>query len=127
MSQTGNTRAASILREAATIVDGARNQTHGDKERSFVAIAALWDAYLLSRPHASAAVQTPSITPADVAAMMVLMKMARSMHGQHIPDHAVDAAGYSAIWGELREAEQRRANVSLSRTGPSVINLSMQD
>lgn len=93
------TRAGELLREAATIVDGARNQTHGDKERSFNAIARLWDAYLLSRPSGREGV----LGSADVAAMMVLLKFARSLHGAHIADHAVDAAGYAAIWGELRE------------------------
>lgn len=95
------TAAGDILREAAGIVDGARNQTHGDKERSFKAIALLWDAYLASKGRP---LDTPIITAADVAAMMVLLKFARSEHGQHVRDHGVDAAGYSAIWAELREA-----------------------
>lgn len=95
-----NTRAGAILREAAGIVDGARNQTHGDKERSFIAIAKTWDAYLASRRAGREGV----VTAADVAAMMVMLKLMRSEHGQHVEDHGVDAAGYSAIWGELREA-----------------------
>lgn len=94
------TRAGDILREAAGIVDGARNQTHGDKERSFLAIAAMWDAYLSSRPAGAAG----KISGADVAAMMVLLKFARSEHGQHVADHGIDAAGYAAIWGSLRES-----------------------
>ena len=95
------TRAGALLREAAAIVDGARNATHGDKERSFQAIAEMWTAYLRAKP------RNPAIefhlTADDVAALMVLLKFARSLHGQHIADHAVDAAGYAAIWGELRE------------------------
>jgi hypothetical protein len=94
-----NTRAGAILLEASSIVDGARNQTHGAKEQSFLAIAGLWEVYLRSRPAGISA----GIRGADVAAMMVLMKFARSLHGEHIADHAVDAAGYAAIWGELRE------------------------
>jgi hypothetical protein len=97
------TRAGAILREAAAIVDGPRNQTHGDKERSFRAIARLWDAYLAARPGGREQI----VSAADTAAMMVLMKFARSLHGQHIADHAIDAAGYAAIWGGLREAETR--------------------
>ena len=91
------TRSGEILRAAADIVDGPRNETHGDKERSFDAIAKLWSAYLsmTGEPH--------SVTAADVCAMMVLLKFARSEHGQHVEDHGVDAAGYAAIWGELRE------------------------
>jgi hypothetical protein len=95
-----NTRAGALLREAAGIVDGARNTTHGNKERSFAAIAALWGAYLSAKPQCDAV----RLASADVAAMMVLMKFARSEHGQHVEDHGVDAAGYAAIWGELREA-----------------------
>lgn len=95
------TRAGKLLREAAEIVDGARNVTHGDKERSFQAIAKLWDAYLSSRKQPDNA-----LTAADVAAMMVMLKFARSEHGQHIHDHGIDAAGYAAIWGELREGAQ---------------------
>lgn len=98
---SANTRAGAILREAATIVDGARNVTHGDKERSFAAIASLWTAFLAARRVPGAA-----ISPADASAMMVLLKFSRSEHGQHIADHGIDATGYAAIWGELREAPQ---------------------
>ena len=84
------TVAGDILREAADIVDGARNQTHGSKERSFVMIAAIWSAYL----------EHP-VSPADVAWMMAQMKSARSKCGTPLKDHALDAAGYAAIAGEL--------------------------
>lgn len=93
-----STRAGELLRKAASIVDGARNKTHGNKERSFKAIATLWTAYLSARKAPDS-----DITAADVAAMMVLLKFARSEHGEHVEDHAVDAAGYSSVWGELRE------------------------
>ncbi len=121
---SAKTRAGVLLRTAAQIVDGPRNQTHGDKERSFKAIAMLWDAYLLSRPGAAPMAQAGMITAADVAAMMVLLKFARSLHGEHVEDHAVDAAGYCAIWGELREGEKREA---LSQPQPEVIKFRMQD
>lgn len=87
--------AGSILLEAATIVGGDRNTTHGDKERSFVVIASMWNAYLDGR-------KTPGpITARDVAACMVLLKLARSVQGTAVRDHFVDAAGYAAIMGEL--------------------------
>ncbi len=89
------TYASDILTEAATIVAGDRNATHGDTERSFQVIAALWNAYLAGRKDAG------DITPADVASMMVLLKLARSIQGQAVRDHFVDAAGYAAIAGEL--------------------------
>ena len=97
------TRAGEFLREAAKIVDGARNQTHGDKERSFEAIARLWTGYLQARKNYAGCV----VRAKDVAAMMVLLKFARAEWGDFVPDHAVDAAGYSASFGELAEAEKR--------------------
>lgn len=91
-TQTG---AASILEEARNIVVGARNTTHGEKERSFSLIAGLWTLYLSGRKDAG------PISAVDVAQMMVLLKIARSVQGTFVRDHAVDAAGYSAIAGEI--------------------------
>lgn len=87
---------ADILTEAATIVAGPRNDTHGDKERSFVAIAAMWTAYIAARRDPSG-----PIRPADVAQMMVLLKQQRAEWGTPTMDHYVDSCGYSAIAGEL--------------------------
>ncbi len=89
--------AASILTEAADIVAGARNATHGDKERSFEAIAGLWNAYLGARKDGG------PITARDVAWMMTCLKMARSVQGKPVRDHFVDGAGYAAIAGEVGE------------------------
>jgi hypothetical protein len=89
--------AAGILREAAGIVEGARNATHGDKERSFQAIAGMWNAYLAARKNPSALIQ-----PVDVSNMMVVLKIGRSVQGEAVRDHYVDMAGYAAISGELQ-------------------------
>lgn len=88
--------ASDILQEAAHIVAGARNETHGEKERSFDAIARVWTGYLQARRDPAGPVR-----PHDVANMMVLMKMQRAEWGTPVRDHAVDAAGYAAIAGEL--------------------------
>jgi hypothetical protein len=95
MSQSG-AEAASILTEAAEIVAGARNSTHGDKERSFGAIARMWHAYDLSKLDPS----QPD-TAYDVSQKMVLLKIVRANQGERVRDHAVDQCGYSAIAGEL--------------------------
>lgn len=87
--------AGGILTEAAAIVGGARNTTHGEKERSFQVIADLWNAYLNGRKRQG------DITPFDVAQFMVLLKIGRSIQGIAVRDHFTDAAGYSAIAGEL--------------------------
>jgi len=90
------TKAGDMLREAATAVDGDRNSTHGDKERSFTAIAQDWTSYLASR-------QEPNgpIRPRDVAHMMVRLKQQRAEWGATVRDHFVDQAGYAAIAGEF--------------------------
>jgi len=89
--------AAKILRDAADIVEGVRNTTHGSKERSFQVIADFWNVHLTGRKEGRDA----PITPRDVAWMMNELKIARAIQGEMIPDHAVDAAGYAAIAGEL--------------------------
>lgn len=96
LTPLSGTVAHSILSEAASIVEGVRNDQHGHKERSFVAIAADWTAYLSTRqdPHGP-------IRPHDVAQMMVRMKMQRAEWGTPLRDHFVDQAGYTGIAGEL--------------------------
>lgn len=47
--------ASDILREAAVIVSGPRQQTHGNKERSFELIGKLWTSYLAGRAQISLA------------------------------------------------------------------------
>lgn len=87
--------AASILTEAATIVDGARQQTHGDRERSFGTAAQLWSAYT-GHP----------LSPHDVAVMMALLKVARAKCGDVTArDHHVDGSAYLALAGELAGVE----------------------
>jgi hypothetical protein len=94
--------AGSILSEAAQIVEGSRNQQHGDKERSFHAIARMWSAYLQSRKNPEGAIR-----PQDVAHMMSLMKKMRSEWGAPMRDHFVDDAGYTGIAGEIAIAQMR--------------------
>ena len=100
------TPAGNLLRRAAEIVDGARNSQHGDKERSFECIAEFWEIYLKHRGNrfVSGGKSHQVVNSADVAAMQVLLKLARYLYGEPIEDHFIDMAGYSAILGEL-EAE----------------------
>lgn len=95
------TVAGDLLREAATIVDGDRNATHGDKERSFSVIAEFWQTYLDGRK-----VPGP-LNGRDVAQMMVLLKIARSIQGTPVKDHFTDECGYAAIAGECALGEER--------------------
>jgi Domain of unknown function (DUF6378) len=94
-------KAAEILAAAAALVDGDRASSHGPKLRNHQNIATLWGAWLQVRRDPAA-----PLTPADAAAMMVLLKLARSQlsgDGSRNVDDALDAAAYAAIFGELDE------------------------
>lgn len=87
--------AGAFLRKAAAIVDGNREATHGDRERSFDAIAREWQAYLELR-------KGGPLVGRDVALMMVKLKMVRAILGDAtFEDHYVDMAGYAALAGEV--------------------------
>jgi hypothetical protein len=90
-------KAGEIASKAAEIVEGSRQQTHGQKERSFETIAKFWTTYLTQCSIGSVHV----LDAEDVAHMMVLLKMARAIEGLSEPDHWVDMCGYAALAGEL--------------------------
>lgn len=79
-----------ILEKAIDCVTGQREQDYGSPENSFHNIAVLWSVYT-----------DVSITPEDVAMMMILLKVARAMNGQPINDNFIDIAGYAACAGEI--------------------------
>lgn len=82
---------SSILNEANRIVNGARANTYGGPEDSFRTIAALWSAYLKTET---------KLLPADVAAMLALLKIARLQQSPNHRDSWVDLAGYAACGAE---------------------------
>lgn len=86
------TRAAEILDEAASLIDGDRDRQHGDRHDSLSMIAELWSTYLGLR-----------IKPYEAAVMMSLLKAARTRTGTFHRDNYRDLAGYAAIAGELAE------------------------
>ena len=80
----------SILKGAAEAIRD-RHGRHGDYRRTHQRIADLWGAYL-----------GISISPTDVARMMILLKVARSQEGDETDeDHAKDIAGYAALLQKL--------------------------
>ena len=92
-----------ILEAAAKCVCGDREQDYGSPENNFARIAALWEVYLKDR-----AVPFDSdicILPADVAAMLALLKIARIASGHAKADNWIDLAGYAACGGEIEAAE----------------------
>ena len=81
---------AEILATATDYVTRDRVAAHGRAEDTFARIAALWSADL-----------GIPLTGTDVARMMVLFKMARAKGNPAHEDNWVDAAGYSALGGEM--------------------------
>ena len=86
-----------ILREAARIVCEDRNAQYGEPEDSFRAIAEFWETYVRERCVSKGA--DVCIEPADVAMMMVLLKVARTFGGTKA-DTYIDIAGYAACAAE---------------------------
>lgn len=82
----------SILQEAIRCVCGEREQQYGSPENNFKTIAELWSTYL-----------EMDVTPVDVAALMILLKVARVASGNGKNDNWVDIAGYAACGGELQK------------------------
>lgn len=87
-----------ILKEAETIVTGAREQTYGQPEDNFATIAQMWEAYL-----------GIPINSMDVSMMMVLLKVARVSGRPDLTtiDNFIDIAGYAACGGEVAHQEGR--------------------
>lgn len=87
-----------LLIEAADAVDGDRDAAYGGPEDSFRTIAALWNLYLDAK--------MGDLQAHDIAAMMILFKVARIVgsRGTH-RDSWVDAAGYAACGYECAAKE----------------------
>jgi hypothetical protein len=83
-------KAADFCMAAANLVSGDRNRKHGNIRDNFENIADLWSAWL-----------NIDLDATDVAAMMVLLKLARTKTGEVNSDDATDASGYAGCLGEL--------------------------
>ena len=80
---------AECLHTAEEIVTKDRNSQYGEPEDCFALIARLWTDYT-----------AVSLNSADVAAMMILLKVARVRNGKAKDDSWVDMAGYAACGAE---------------------------
>ena len=85
-----------VLQKAEAIVSGDREQDYGSPEDNFKRIAALWSAYTCA-----------DISAKDVAAMMVLVKIARVASGNAKDDNWIDIAGYAACGGEIESQNDK--------------------
>ncbi len=84
--------ASEILKKASGLIDGERAAQHGDRKECHTLIARMWTAF-----------KGVEFTANEVACMMVLLKIARTKSGSYNGDCYVDAAGYSALAGELAD------------------------
>lgn len=79
-----------LLDKAKEIVNGARQENYGKPEKNFANIATYWSVYL-----------GRDIKAVDVAAMMILMKLARLENNPKHEDSWIDIAGYAANGAEI--------------------------
>lgn len=78
-----------ILEEARQLIHKDRAADYGEAKASFTRIAQLWSVY-----------KGVEITPKDVASMMILLKMSRSVTSNK-RDNWLDTIGYAALGSEL--------------------------
>ena len=80
----------SVLKEANTIIYGDREKTYGHPAKNLQAIATMWDVYINNT-------NSDKITAKDVAAMMMLVKVARFANDPTHRDNLIDICGYAAL------------------------------
>lgn len=81
------------LNTALELVTGDREASSGDPKENFADIAELWTTY-----------KGVAFEAHDVAAMQILLKIARVKTSPVKADHWVDIAGYAACGGEVSPA-----------------------
>lgn len=96
----------SVLEEAAAATSGDRRRDYGTATANHERIADGWNWYLNARPAPDA-----PITPLDAAMMMIVLKIARSVHRPK-RDNFVDIIGYARCGAQIAgfepEVEQER-------------------
>lgn len=88
-----------LLDKAAEMVCGQREQDYGTPEDNFKTIADLWQIYI--KAHCVGINADVCLNSDDVAALMVLLKVARIASGSATDDSWIDIAGYAACGGEI--------------------------
>jgi len=100
VAEPTETTAQSTLRAALEQVS-TKNRVHGDTDPLFRMIAELWSIYVF---HANTVRPEITVSPHDVAQLMVLLKIARSVYG-YSADNYVDEGGYAALASQFRTRE----------------------
>lgn len=94
-----------VCEEAANLIDGVRNVTYGTPTQNFTNIAEMWTTRLRHKLGADTV-----ITAADVADLMMLLKIARNIADVK-RDNFVDIAGYAGCGWEAALAENPDASL----------------
>lgn len=98
-----NTR-EKVLKEALNCVNGEREKQYGNPENNFQRIADFWGLYLTTLFEGTNVVI--ELDPKDVAVMMILFKIARSLGDEDKLDNYVDIIGYAACGAEIFEKDE---------------------
>jgi hypothetical protein len=80
-----------VLKEAHAIIYGDREKTYGHPSKNLKTIAVMWNAYLNAKPGGN------EVNAKDVAALMMLVKVARFANDPTHRDNLVDICGYAAL------------------------------
>ena len=83
-----------FLREAEELINGPRAEDYGPALLNHERIATIWNVLLRTK-------LLKQITPTEVTAMMVGLKLARLAEDMHKDDSWVDIIGYAALGGEI--------------------------
>lgn len=94
-----------ILEETAEILDGPRNRDYGDASEDFATTAAFWNNYVARISQRRGGL---CLTSHDVAAMMMLLKLARLTWTPDVKDHWMDAIGYAALGWECTDLKNKQ-------------------
>lgn len=95
----------SILKEANAIIYGDREKTYGHPSKNLNTIATMWNAYLGAKT-----TDKGELNAKDVAALMMLVKVARFANDPSHRDNLVDICGYAALVERCDETEQKESD-----------------
>jgi len=95
-----------ILREANDIIYGDREKTYGHPSKNLKTIAVMWNAYLNAKNEIE-------VNAKDVAALMMLVKVARFANDPSHKDNLVDVCGYAALIERCDEEEPKEELVDI--------------
>ncbi len=93
----GSVPGCNILTEAGLLTSGDRMKNYDHPLPNHKRIAALWNAFLESRPDPGS-----SLVPDEICHMMILVKISRDMFCPN-SDNLVDIAGYARCIERIRE------------------------